>query len=212
MSETDEKGRIYVFSIAAVKRAVEKLSSTPSHEHFPGYLAIATKCNGFDAPFASQSDIVKFYDDYLRVPEAPDESPYLRPFKSRGFGPELMNKNVAGSYAPSSIRAGGKFQEVIEVAGARKNAKYSLRPDHASKVLDRLLSGHKVPAASLMVFLLRDYGFKLSNRTVADAMLVFRTQFALRSNRSEERKMYDTLFEDDSSDYSDSDLIDIGNS
>ena len=197
--------RSYVFTVKAVRRAIDKLVATPSHEHLPGYLAILQAEHRNAGTPAKLTDIVGFHDRYLKVEGAP-ETPYLRPFTSRGRGDVLMNSNVAGSYAPSSLRPIGRFPEVVKVIGEGRDATYLLRSDHATLALTRLLKGHKVPAASLSVFLLRDYGFKLEKPEFAKVMALFREEFGLGRSVLAEKQVFDTLFEDDTSQYSDADL------
>jgi hypothetical protein len=209
--QNNTKSAIYVLTVEAVRRALNRLVATQSHEHLPGYLAILQAQNRNRGASAVPADIATFHERYLKIGGAPSESPYLRPFKSRGRGAELMNRNVAGSYSPASLREKGKLQEVVKVVGDKQNATYSLQPDHAMRALNQLLKGHKIPAASLAVFLLRDFGFSLEKPEFASVMKAFLEEFALTEGGFREDGIYDVLFEDDSSQYSAADLELLGN-
>ncbi len=199
--------QLYVFTKEAILRSIKKLEQLQIHEHFAGYLAILRAKQANNGLPIRSVDITSFHDRYLRVIGAPDRSPYVRPFKSRGHGLELFNANVAGSYAPSSLRARGALKDVIEVTGAHRNATYDLKPGHDEMARQNLLKGRKVPAASLAAFLYRDYGFELEQPKVESVVSLFREEFGL--DRDEQR-VFRSIFEDDSGDFSDRDLMVLG--
>lgn len=189
-----------------MRKAIQQLLANPIHEHFAGYLAVLRAQRANPGQPARSMDINEFHDRYLFAADAPRRSPYIRPFKSRGRGIELFNANVAGSYAPSSLRAKGKLIDVLDVQGSRQLATYNLRSNHAKAALDGLLKGHKVPAISLAAFLYRDYGLKLEEPAVTRVLTVFRDEFGLRASEPSEGTVFNTLFEDDSQSFQDSDL------
>jgi hypothetical protein len=181
----------YVFTLAAVHAAIHSLTSQPIHEHFPGYLAVlrAKSLNG-NKP-ASMADIVGLHDRYLRVEGAPEKAPYVRPFKSRGTGLEQINRNVPGSYAPSSIRA--RLKKVLEVVGEGPAATYDLKPDHANLALKHLLMNKRVPVIALATFLYRDYALTLDEVTVEELVFLFRQDFGLPETE-DGSAIFETLF------------------
>lgn len=204
MSERSE-AHTYVFTKQAVLRSIRKLEQCQIHEHFAGYLAILRAIkNNKDLPVRS-ADITEFHDRYLRVIGAPERAPYVRPFKSRGQGLETFNANVAGSYAPSSLRAKGKLIHVIEVTGERRGATYGLRRDHARLAFDRLLTC-KVPIGALTAFLYRDYGFRLAKPEVSRVVRLFREEFGLSPDDPAEQEVFEVLFVDDLADFFEADL------
>ncbi|RWQ29607.1 MAG: hypothetical protein EOS20_32670 [Mesorhizobium sp.] len=187
----------YVFKKEVVLRSIGKLEQNPIHEHFAGYLAVLRAQQGNQGLPIHLGDIAEFHEIYLRVIGAPDKAPYVRPFKSRGQGVETFNSNVAGSYAPSSLRSKGKLIDVIEVVGERQSATYTLREGHASLALDRLLKGRKVPIGALTAFLYRDYGFRLDTPDVKSVVALFRNEFGLAANVGSQQRVFDVLFADD---------------
>lgn len=205
MATTDSYST-FVFTKKAVLRGISNLESMPIHEHFVGYLAILNAMHDDERAEVHSTDITDFHERYLRVVDAPDNSPYISPFRSRGKGMRLVNRNVAGSYAPSSIRSQGKITNVIEVLGEGQNAAYVLRPNHASMALKHFLKGRKVPVASLAAFLYRDFGFELPQSDVSAVIELFRREFCLSRDNEQQNKSYETLFYDDSDQFEKNDL------
>ena len=209
---TDRSVDCYAFSVEAVVRAIRSLSNTRSHEHFPGYLALLRERTSPD-PLRS-TDIVEFYDARLRIEDAPEQAPYLRPFRSRGVGKPLTlyQRNVAGSYAPSSIREGRALSRVIRVEEASSGqVEYSLPSEHWSIVLSEMLSGHRQPLLATAAFLLRDCAFPLEDGPSLDgAIEVFRRELNIRPSDPDGDVVFETLFEDDRDTFSNDDLEGTG--
>jgi len=144
----------------------------------------------------------------MRYGKAPEVSPYISPFRSRGVQQlARLNPNVAGSYAPSSLRV--TLAKVITIAGVRQDASYSLPVDHAKRASKYLLKGAKVPALALSIFLFRDYGYVLDKPEVNRTLGVFRNKFGLRPEISEEDEAFRILFSDDAGDFDNSDLLHV---
>lgn len=178
MAEPAEQ--LYVFSKDAVLRSIATLEQQPIHEHFSGYLAILralTIGKGLEA--VKVTDIREFHERYLHVLGAPDRSPYVRPFKSRGKGLALFNPNVSGSYSPASIRADRPLAEVVEIHGTNREASYTLKDGHAAAAFKNLLRERKVPVGALVAFLYRDYGFRLEQPSIETVAELFRQEFGL---------------------------------
>ena len=204
MAEATEPAT-YVFTQAAVLRSIRKLERCQIHEHFAGYLAILRAIKNHNGLPVRSADISDFHDQYLRVVGAPDKAPYVRPFKSRGQGLETFNANVAGSYAPSSLRSKGKLIDVIEVTGVGRDASYGLHNDHAALARERLLTS-KVPVGALTVFMYRDYGFRLAEPKVERVVRLFREEFGLSPDDQAEQRVFAVLFTDDTADFTSADL------
>lgn len=156
--------------------------------------------------------IERFHGEFLRVPGAPPQKPYLQLFRSRGTGASLLNRNLQGSYAPSSIRLGQPLSHVIRVTAnysltaGNQSFTYELVEDHADKVLSEMLTGHRLLAVSLAIFLFRDRVISLPTNEISGLVLVLRDFFRIRTNDPDGDHIFETLFEDDSANCSDSDL------
>ena len=205
-------GKYFSVRVEAVKKAISALTDTRSHEHFPGYIAILKERNKAAPASGNADSIGKFYRQFLSVDDAPEKRPFLRPFRSRGVGnPVRLNqKNVAGSYAPKSIREDGPLSKVIEVSqDAEGEFVYSLPSQHWKIVLSEMLSGHKLPVVSTAFFLLRDYAFRMDGPDIASVISVFRKEFSIADSDSDGDEIFTALFEDDSGSYKATDLSEV---
>jgi hypothetical protein len=84
-----------------------------------------------------------------------------------------LNENVAGSYAPSSLRPEQPFRQVVNIQGRQ----YSLPSDHARRAFEHLLYSKPVQAADLAVILYRDFGLLGDLLTVDDLIGIFAYEF-----------------------------------
>lgn len=197
--------KTYIVNPNTVQEAVYKLGNRKSHDHLPGYFALL-RLRLIDVDGTSLHEIEKFHEQYLRFPDAPLKSPYLKPFRYRGTGVNLLNKNIQGSYAPSSIRQGKPFSHLIEIAvgtteAERGGVKYRLVDNHANIVLSEMLSGHKILAASLGFFLFRNHTLLLNNAEPMGIILALREFFRIQSEDAHGDEIFEILFEDDSQEY-----------
>ena len=199
----------YYVSVDAVKRAIELLASRRSHEHLPGYLALL-RATHLDTR-ADVAAIESFHAEYLAVGDAPPDRPYLQPFRSRGRGvPTLLNPNVQGSYAPSSIREGRPFSRVLQTpfdGSSDASTIFRLVDDHADRVLSSMLAGNKIPAISLAAFLFRDRALALPSRDSEHLVDALRTFLGIEH----EETTYATLFCDDTADYDGRNVLEEAN-
>lgn len=204
MAEPTEK--VYVFTKETVLRSIASLERQPIHEHFSGYLAILRALRvGRGVEPVKVTDIKEFHERYLHVLGAPERSPYVRPFKSRGKGSlSLFNSNVSGSYSPSSIRAESPLAGIIDVHGTNREATYSLKEGHADAAFESLLRNKKIPVGALVAFLYRDYGFRLAEPLIQNVIYLFRDEFGLTVGAG--TAAFSLLFEDDTADFSPSDF------
>lgn len=208
--EVDTGVNSYFIRHQAVRRAIDALSSRRSHNHIPGYLALLQRRNEALAAPSRIRHIERFHEKFLRIGEAPDRKPYLQVFRSRGTGPDLLNSNIQGSYAPSSIRAGKPLSHVVALTESSDDAKhgvsYSLVENHWAHVLSAMLSGNKILAASLAIFLFRDRQLVLPSPPDEHIVPALREFLAIRDSDPDGYEIYNVLFEDDSSNFSSSDF------
>ena len=181
MASATEMGRemAVVVRTEVVNESVAELVRARIHEHFAGYLCMVRTAARDGSTKDLKPDFVEFYDTFLAVPNAPEGRPYLRPFNRAGSGPLSWNQsNLAGSYAPSSIRPNLPFSNVIEVDGQGTRATYSLRDGHAQLALEHLAHGEKVPVVPLAIFLYRDYALLAEgDPSVVHLVRMFRHEF-----------------------------------
>lgn len=107
-----------------------------------------------------------------------------------------FNSNVAGSYAPSSIRSQSPMRQVSAFSGERRSVEFSLIANHSDGAKTYMLFGGTVSAAALAVFLYRDYSFRGENPSLSDIVSIFRDEFGYRENRSDEASQYKQIFDE----------------
>jgi hypothetical protein len=181
---------VFVLTVEVVRWAIEQLQGRKVHTFFPAYLEIRrTAIEG-----ESESDIHPDWgnlEKHLHVPGGPPGKPNFRPFwhRTRKGGEDWMNANIAGSYAPSSIR-----RLPAKVVNPDGSGGYSLKSDHARLALEHLLLGQAMPILPLAVFYYRDFGFTTDEPALSPAGLidVFRRDFAFNSPPG--REDFEVLF------------------
>lgn len=142
-----------MLTVEAVRWAVRELTAQRIHPFFLAYLHLRKQA----ASQESEEDIRPDWDElgrFMRVSGGPPGKPYFRPLwhgKGADPGRYWLNPNLAGSYAPSSLR--DVPYRVIETNGSR----FSLKPDHASLAREHLLYGQPVSALALAAYLYRDF-------------------------------------------------------
>ncbi|HEY1570913.1 MAG TPA: hypothetical protein VGG05_06190, partial [Pseudonocardiaceae bacterium] len=111
MADEEEMVQLHVLTLAAVKAGIETLQDQRIHEQFPAYLHIRQR----GLAVGSLNDIEPVWREVgalLRMPGGPPTKPHYRPFSSRNRRDPSgywFNENLAGSYAPSSLRATSRF-------------------------------------------------------------------------------------------------------
>ncbi len=173
------------------------------HPNFAGYLCLkrASSNNGIELNL--RSNFKEFFDSFLRVPDAPSSKPYAMPFcdTAPSEANKWFNSNVAGSYAPSSIRAGSPFDRVVKAeTGQGKKPFYSLNDNHWELAYAHLGFGKKIPVVPLAVFLYRDFAVEVENEpTTRDLVEIFRDEFGYTSATSQRADIeFQYLYFDDS--------------
>lgn len=211
MVDEENQTEVWVTPVEAVQKAINLLLLQKNHEHVPGYLGLLRAQKTREGDGSPISDIVDFYDRYLKVPDAPTERPYFRPFRSRGQT-LWFNENVSGSYAVSNVKAeAGPFFRVAEVQGSGFATKFTLPKDHAARAAQFLLKGRKLPVAATAIFLYRDYGFDLETPNVASIVNLFRDEFSLGAASEAQKAAFDALFYDDVAEFSNTALQQLEN-
>lgn len=212
MAEPSSGENQYLVKPEAVQRSIDLLANRRSHNHLPGYLALLRRRLTPGPHGMLLSDIEEFHADYMRVSGAPENKPFIQPFLSRGKGVKLLNKNLQGSYAPKSIRPGQPLARVVELidhsqSGEKgRGVEYSLVQDHADKVLSEMLAGNRLLGASLAAFLFRDREILLENGSPNGLIAALRDFFQIRSDNKDGDYIFETVFEDDTSNFSPDDF------
>lgn len=162
-----------------VALAVKLLRHTRIHPNFAGYLCVRRTIKDGDIALAVRPNFSQFFNEFLRPAGSESDKPFIRPFKENGdpAADVWMNSNVAGSYAPSSVRNDSPFRKVINIQGSGPTATYSLLPGHSKAALTYLLFGERLSAANLAAFLYRDFGFTGGPLTLEGLIKFFQRDF-----------------------------------
>ncbi len=155
------------------------------HPYFIAYLYLHQLAATQGRTTGLKPDWKRGLGPYLEVAGASEEYPYYRPFwnKTAKAGQEWLNKNLAGSFARSSLRV-----TPLRVVDYDRDTKtFSLRRKHWELARQYLLGGNQLPAEALAAFLLRDYAFITDGGlpTGDDLISLFAVEFGYRGPRSE---------------------------
>lgn len=159
MSSAAVASTAYVLTLDVVRRAINSLKPLTIHETFPVYLHLRRRAVVLRRFTDLQPDWCGEVHDWLEMPGGPPNKPHFRPFTSRGSSLDSfwMASNLAGSYAPSSLR--GMRSLYVD-----SNDEYVL-PIHtdgtpnAVVIANRLLKSSPIPAWAVAAFLFRDKEF-----------------------------------------------------
>lgn len=166
---------VYVARKQIVAQSLVRLREQKTHTLFAGYLHLQQRASQLGRLQDLQPEFLPFFKRFFFVGNHPLGTPYIKPFTEQKASTKnlWLNENVAGSYAPSSVRPEQPFRQVVNIEGK----KYSLRPDHARRALEFLLYSNPVQAADLAVFLYRDFGLLGDSRTIKDVIDIFAYEF-----------------------------------
>jgi len=165
----------YVIHKQIVARSFSRLREQKTHPLFAGYLYLQQRASQLNRLKDLQPDFPSFFKQFFLVGNHPLGAPYIKPFTEQKASTKnlWLNENVAGSYAPSSLRPGHPFRQVVNIEGR----KYSLPPDHARRAFEHLLYSVQVQAADLAVVLYRDFGLLDNAVTIQDLIEIFAYEF-----------------------------------
>ncbi len=155
MSADDETDRLLVLTIDAVRWGIGQLQARRVHPFFLAYLHLRK----WGQQTGSMSGIQPHWNEltpHWRMAGGPPGRPYYRPlteYKVQDPANYWMNQNVAGSFAPSSIRVAAR--QVVETA----DDGYKLKVNHATLAVEHLLFGEPLSAIAFAAYWYRDYGF-----------------------------------------------------
>jgi hypothetical protein len=184
---------VYVLRKRVVARSLARLRQQGTHSLFAGYLCLQRRASQLGRLEDLQPEFLAFFKQFFFVEGHPLGTPYIKPFtEQRASTKNLwLNVNVAGSYAPSSLRPGQPFRRVVSIEGR----KYSLRPHHAELALEHLLYSTRVQVADLAVFLYRDFGLHGESLTIEDLIGTFAYEFGYAKKLgSKPDENFDKLF------------------
>jgi hypothetical protein len=176
-----------------VARCLSRLRAQKTHTLFAGYLYLQQRASQLGRLEDLQPEFLPFFQQFFLVANHPLGTPYIKPFtEQKPSSANLwLNENVAGSYAPSSLRPGQPFRRVVNIQGKV----YSLPPDHAQRAFEHLLYSVPVQVADLAAFLYRDFGLLGDSPSITDLVGIFAYEFGYASDPGGEvDKSFSLLF------------------
>ena len=189
MTSTGAESAVRVLTTEIIGDAIATLQGQRIHEQFPAYLHLRQRSMATGSPSSIDPDWSQV-GDLLKMPGGPSTKPNYRPFSSRKLRDPSgywLNRNLAGSYAPSSVRSTSRFMLNSNGDG------FALPTGHAQEALAVLLKGTKVPAWALAAYFLRNYGFTFEGEGGYDELVAaFKKEFLFEDGND-----FGVLFEDD---------------
>ena len=169
----------YVLTTDAVRRCINELVELPVHRHFPGYLCLVREADRRGGDAGLDFEYNEFFDSFFKVAEDGDK-PYFVPFREHGtknWSTLRFNQNVAGTYAPSSLRETSPLRDVASVEGKGRNATWTLTEEHWILARTHFCNGEAVPVEALAGFLFRDYALSAETPNAETLIDVFCEEF-----------------------------------
>jgi len=169
----------YVLKPDVVQNCLHRLVEEPIHRMFPGYLCLQQQAALENRTTELSFRYNEFFDDYLRVRDDSNK-PYFVPF-NQAENPSLNalwnNKNVSGTYAPSSLRSTAPLMHIAEIEEGGHNSKWGLENRHWELARHHLCDGKQLPTESLAAYLLRDYAFEVDSPSAVTLVEAFLDEY-----------------------------------
>lgn len=183
----------YVLKPDIVKDCFWRLAEAPIHRLFPGYLCLQQQ-SGIEGRTTELSfPYNDFFETYFRVLDG--NKPYLVPFTQAENPSESsfwLNENVAGTYAPSSIRATSSLRQVATLEEGGHNSKWGLDTDHWKLARLHISDGEQIPIESLAAYLFRDFSFETDEASAYTVVSAFAEEFGYDIGGSAFAHLYET--------------------
>ncbi|MEN5051352.1 hypothetical protein [Brevundimonas naejangsanensis] len=124
-----------------------------------GYLPVLDEAARQESLGPLHVSFTEFFDRFYLVAGSTAKAPYLLPVNDRGEVQHgYQNPNVAGSYAPSSLRPTHPLHSLCAVEPASSGVTFTLVANHGEIAL-QLLKTQPLLGASLAAYLYRDFAF-----------------------------------------------------
>jgi hypothetical protein len=175
---------VYVIRKRIVAQCLSRLRKQKTHTLFAGYLYLQRRSSQLGRLEDLQPEFLPFFKQFFLVGNHPLGAPYIKPFTEQKASTKnlWLNENVAGSYAPSSLRPGQPFRQVVNI----HDRKYSLPPEHAQRAFAHLLYFTPVQVADLAIVLYRDFGLIGDSLTIEDLIDIFTYEFGYSNEPGDE--------------------------
>jgi hypothetical protein len=173
--------RTVILDTSFAKRCISHLRDRAIHRQFAGYLCICEAATLARKKEELKPAFRRFFNRFLLVGSPPHGTPYLIPFNESGgvHANVWLNSNVAGSYAPSSIRSQAPLRRVVDTFGTSKQATFTLRENHEESCLEYLLFNQPIDPLALAGFLFRDHSFSIKAEESMSTEILINSLYSL---------------------------------
>jgi len=170
----------FVLKRDVVQRAIKHIQQAEFYPYFPAYLHLR-QVAGREGRLTELKPNWGLMGLYLQVPDHPPDRPYFQP-----FGQGWLNQNLAGSWAGSSLRAGGAAFNVVEYDASTRT--FTLKDRHWELARVQFMGDKPTDVIAVAAFLYRDYSITGAGAepTAADLVTVFRDDFGYRNPEDDE--------------------------
>jgi len=164
----------YVLTADTVRNCTDELVDLPIHRHFPGYLCLVREAGRDGRITGLNFRYHEFFDEFFKIAEDGDK-PYFVPFTKANnvsWATLRFNRNVSGTYAPSSLRETSPLRQSASIEGSGHSATWTLAEEHWIMARTHFCGGEMLPVEALAGFLLRDYAMSAqtpNGETLIDA-------------------------------------------
>jgi hypothetical protein len=137
-------------------------------------------------------DYNEFFDRFFEMRSG--KKPYLVPFTVDDFEETELwfNKNVAGTYAPSSLRTTTPLLKIGEFEKDGRKSWWRLYDNHAELAKKHMCNGQKIPVELLAAFLFRDFGFEVDDPSADKLVEAFCEEFGYDRSSEDFTQLYST--------------------
>ena len=174
-----KKIEMQVLAVKYVAQSLNNLRRLGIHRNTIMYLCIKWNATRQKTTENLKIDFREFFDRFLTVRDSPNDrlhKPYILPFESSD-AKIWLNRNLAGSFAPSSIRPENPVNTVMAMNGSGSKVTYTLKQNHSLYAFNNLLNSVKIPALDLAIFLYRDFGFNTNEMNADKLLTIFKSEF-----------------------------------
>ncbi|SET98309.1 hypothetical protein [Hymenobacter actinosclerus] len=182
---------LFVLNPSKVKDSLEVLRNIKAHSTLAGYLCLQRTAAQLGKLTGLPFHYNEFFKEFLALGDAPENRPYINPFVAADTK-LWISGNLAGSYAPSSLRGVSPLLQVLTIS----DGLYNLNPQHWIAARQYLAAGRQIPVLPLAVFLYRDRGITSATPTVGSLIRAFQQEFGYLENDGSPTEAYKVLYAD----------------
>lgn len=148
--------RAWTLTTPFIRWGIESLHSRRIHRFFPGYLQVHKRA-AEEGRLTDVAPNVQEIGPWLQVDGGPPSKPFYRPMADTDVMAisYWLNPNLAGSFAPSSVRLTQPPGRVVEPG----SGVFTLLSDHERLAREHLLHGERLDVVALAAYYYRNHAF-----------------------------------------------------